>query len=454
MSRLTDFLGGTSEFLLPEKKGESARAMELLLRLGVEYRGAETVALSEKRARRFPGAASGSLSPTQDGAETRDGKERNDREEGEDATEGRALFCVLRRRDEKKAASAFRAAGLSFAVRRRGLPHLFQRYRGRPGLLLGLVLFFFLVFSSENFIFDIRVSGNETLTDGEVLAMLEEDGVKIGGYLPELDLDGICVQFARRHGEVSWISVNMMGTVAEVELREYAAGEDRAPDGSGAHGTPRSLKALVAERDGVVERCEVYGGSALVQPMQVVRRGELLISCVVQTERRFKLEDAAGKVYAKTSRTLTVEVPYEETVKLPKETARRLTGIEILGKTLTFPGREGIFPSSCETIKEKERFVLFGKLPLPVFTVSERLDEQEERTVHREGRALREEADARMALLVEKELADTDILSSDLVYTDTGTGCRLTLTAECLENIAVPLEVKSDLRMLPGEDLT
>lgn len=188
------------------------------------------------------------------------------------------FFCVLRRRDEKKAASAFRAAGLSFAVRRRGLPHLFQRYRGRPGLLLGLVLFFFLVFSSENFIFDIRVSGNETLTDGEVLAMLEEDGVKIGGYLPELDLDGICVQFARRHGEVSWISVNMMGTVAEVELREYAAGEDRAPDGSGAHGTPRSLKALVAERDGVVERCEVYGGSALVQPMQVVRRGELLIS--------------------------------------------------------------------------------------------------------------------------------------------------------------------------------
>ena len=409
MSRFVDFLFGTSEFFVEDAaRGSEARsAAELLLRLGIEHRGTRAV--------QAPSTGGGS-----------------------------GIRFTVRRQDERCLTAALAHLRFSYSLRRRGLPHILERYSRRPGILLGLLLFFFLLFCSQNFIWDIRITGNESLTDGEVLQMLEEDGVKIGSYLPSLNLDAVCVQFVRRHGEVSWITVNMMGTVAEVELREYLPG---APEKEATEG-PTSLKALVADRDGIVERLEVYSGAALVQPMQVVRKGELLISCVIQTERRFKLEDATGLVYARTERTLTVEVPAQEPVTLPGETEKVLTGIEILGKIINFPGRGSIFPPECDTIDmivEKERFALFGRLPLPIFFLTVRENALEEQTVTRTPAQLRAEADARMAALVEEQLHGADILRSHRSYQETEEGCSLTLTVTCLENIAVPLEVKSEV---------
>ena len=429
MNRFVDFLFGTSEFTVresgsPGKTSDYAAelsAPHLLLRLGVEHRGIRAVQLPAD-----------SQAP-----------EAEDASPAANTNRRAGILFTVRRQDERRVREALTFAEFSYSIKRRGIPHIVERYRRRPGILLGLILFFFLLFASQNFIWDIKITGNEVLTDGEILEMLEEDGVKIGSYLPSLDLDALCVGFVRRHGEVSWISVNMMGTVAEVELREYSPGAPNTEQTTG----PSSLKALVAARDGIVERLEIYGGTALVQPMQVVRKGELLISCVTQTERRFKLEDAAGLVYAKTERTLTVEIPVCEQVTLPKETESVTTGIEILGKTINFPGRGSIFPPECDTIEEKERFVLFGKLPLPIFFHAVRENVMEEQTVTRTPAQLREEADARMAALVEEQLHGADILQSSRAYRETEEGCRLTLTITCLENIAVPLEIKSDVTM-------
>ena len=47
----------------------------------------------------------------------------------------------------------------------RGIHLFFQKTIRRPGLYLGFVCFLFLLLFSTRFVFDIRVSGNEILTD-------------------------------------------------------------------------------------------------------------------------------------------------------------------------------------------------------------------------------------------------------------------------------------------------
>ena len=58
-----------------------------------------------------------------------------------------------------------------------GIPQLWRRYGKRTGLIVGAVIFFIAVFISDWFVWEIKVSGNETLTYDEVLEQLESSRV-------------------------------------------------------------------------------------------------------------------------------------------------------------------------------------------------------------------------------------------------------------------------------------
>lgn len=156
---------------------------------------------------------------------------------------------------------------------RRGLPQLLRRaarYRGACAGLLAVVL---VLLTSSLFIWRIDVTGNETLTTGQILRCLDECGVRPGTYWPALSNDLVRNDMVLRLPELRWLTVNVHGSRAEVIVREKEPLPDITPDD-----TPVSIYASAT---GVILSMDVYAGEARVAPGAAVEPGDVLVSGAV-----------------------------------------------------------------------------------------------------------------------------------------------------------------------------
>ena len=215
------------------------------------------------------------------------------------------------------------ARGICFeTVEKRGIPAVFQRYKHRIGFLLGFLMAAVLVFLSQRFVWDIEITGNERLTSSEIQAMLKQDGFHVGSYIPTANTDRIENRILMKTDSISWISINIIGTVAHVQVREleHAAEKD----------TSVKPANLIAAKSGLVEEVRVYRGNVVTRAGAYVEKGDLLVSGLYDSERvGFRFTRASGTVMARTTAEYYIEVPYEyEGV--------RYTGDEYCDKSLIF----------------------------------------------------------------------------------------------------------------------
>ena len=110
-------------------------------------------------------------------------------------------------------------AGAEVTVRRRrGVPVLWGRFRTRYVLLAGFALFWLLLFGGNLFIWEFRVSGNETVPTETVLRALENYGITIGSPGLHIDQEDMRNHVLLELHDVSWLTVNVKGCVAHVQV--------------------------------------------------------------------------------------------------------------------------------------------------------------------------------------------------------------------------------------------
>ena len=224
--------------------------------------------------------------------------------------DGSIRFCCT-----ASAARRFLAAGRAMGmdaeiVAYRGLPRLLSRIGKRAGLVVGAFLAMALIVASSLFVWDVQVSGNVELSEEEVLEELRACGFGVGSYLPTLQVRKIENRVLMASEHIGWLSINTKGTVAHVQVIEHIAGESEGEKTSGM--LPANL---IATRDGQIEYVELYRGNVVVVAGQAVKAGELLVSGLYDSQTgSFRYTRAAGRVMARTERTITVEIPlsYEE----------------------------------------------------------------------------------------------------------------------------------------------
>lgn len=332
-----------------------------------------------------------------------------------------------------------------------GLPHIIYCYRKRIGIPVGIILFIFLVRLSTMYIWEVSVSGNEKISDAEVIDSLEALGCSIGTYIPSVDFYNICHEFILANEDVSWISVNMVGTTAKVEIIERRAKESIEDDGNG---TPTNI---IAARDGIIVRTETASGKTAVKAGENVKKGQLLVSGVVEIGRdddgRFVLVRSRGRIYAQTERSLEVTVPLKSVKKIFSGTKNLYKYLNFFGKNIKLKENSSILPDDCDIIEDKRRLILFeggkitGGIALPVSVVTGYYEEYTESEVTLTPEEALAEAKIEMAELFTAELGDAEILSRNETYElcsgEDGDELVLVWNLVCVENIAeeVPIGV-------------
>lgn len=350
-------------------------------------------------------------------------------------TEGRLLLSASYGTATRLVRIAARYGIVLTVLRSEGYREVLRFLMRRPGIPIGIVLSLLLAFVASTHLWEIRVSGNTALSSGEIVQALSAAGLSCGDRISEIDADAIENRFLMQSDSVSWIAVNLVGTVAEVEIREKLparAEEDTSPAN------------LVARCDGVVTACEVKAGNLLVKVGMPVRAGEVLVSGLYDSATLgYRYTRARGEIYAETEHTLEIRVPYEqERTVLSGELGRRYT-LCFFGQSIPLFSL-GAAASDGEWVERRSDLTVFGKV-LPIGLVTEtQYGTETVRDRYTEERAM-EIAYYRLSREILAIPGIRDLLSKSVTAELTDDAYVLRCTVRCIENIAETKNIEIEL---------
>ncbi len=318
-------------------------------------------------------------------------------------------------------------------VKKYGLPYILSKYRKRTGLLSGLILAAALIICSELFLWDIRVTGCESIGEQAVIAELCDQNLGLGSYIPGLDVDIIENRVLINSPDISWISINLKGSVAYVEIRE------KVPEPPAKRNNPANL---LAAHDGQIEAIEAEKGSVAVKVGQHVRRGDLLVSGVYDSAVfGYRYTRAAGSVFARTVRQIQVEIPLKYEVKSYTGDEQREIAVFFFSRAIKLYRNTGFLVGSYDTISNVENFCLFDgtRLPFSYETTTYRwyAIETAERDSLEATELAYDELNRRIAEFTEN---GATLLKKQISWSLTDDAYILDCTATLIENIAVTVE--------------
>lgn len=314
----------------------------------------------------------------------------------------------------------------------------FVRRSGRRRFLAFLLaLAGLLAWLSSLFVWEIRVVGNERVSDAEILRALSDCGVTVGTFWPDTNIDLIRSGVQLRVPELGWFTINLRGSVAEVRVTERV----EAPEPLN-NDAPVSL---VAAHDGIVTRMSILQGQTLVQRGDFVTAGQELVSGApedLQGERR--TVHALGSVRARTAYCLTAAAPLKTLHVEPSGDPHRRLAL-LAGKKTFFFGKSSSIPGAvCDKLYTVSVCALPGWVRLPFSFLREQTETLTVREITLDPDAVR----ARLEQTLQDALRDRigpdgEVISQQFSQCESGGMLLVTLRCECEQEIAVerPCEI-------------
>lgn len=318
-------------------------------------------------------------------------------------------------------------AGVRVRVKkRRGLPFIIHNNRKRGGLLAGAACFFILINIMSSFIWSVEISGLDHLSETDVRSALRDNGLSTGVFKDSFDIDRLERDATLQIGQVGWISVNVIGTTAYVELSESYKRPDIVPENE-----PCNIKANF---DGQILRMDIAKGAAAVKTGDGVIKGQLLVSGVVEDSLgNSTLWHSEAKVYAQTKRSEKVEIPLVRKELLPTgESVTRKQGRLL---NIKFPMNFCFVPQGYYFKQAHlDNYTVNGNgLPFDVYTENW-YEYKEVRQTLTEKQA-EQSAMTRLALIEAFQMLDTEIKDRQIKKTLTKNSLVLEADYTCVEDI-------------------
>ncbi|MCD7749774.1 MAG: sporulation protein YqfD, partial [Oscillospiraceae bacterium] len=327
-------------------------------------------------------------------------------------------------------------------IRCHGLPAVFKKLRQRVVLLVCLAFMLGLLFVSGAFVWDIQISGNETIPEGVIRQALAECGVDIGSFWPIMSQDQVRNSMILKLPGIRWMTVSIRGSHAEVIIREKRTHIEPVDEAEYVN--------LVAAKTGFVTEVLALRGTALTEENRAVLAGEVLVAGYA-TGRYGAIQGltrAIGSVTAHTLYEITIEAPVYVEEKTASE-GQTVRWALVLGKTrINFYKDSSICPADCDKIIREYTLSVGNVFTLPL-TV--------EKTVYTpyttqsvEALELREELEEMLIAALAEEIGqEGEMLSAQFTASSGNEVLYVTLFAECEEQIAeaVPMTAEEILEI-------
>lgn len=256
-----------------------------------------------------------------------------------------------------------------------GVFYYFRRNKHRVGLLCGVLLLFLATYLSSRFVWRINISGNVTFSDEEIEEILNDAGFSLGKFIPDIDYDELHNKILLQTNEISWISINITGTVANVEVKETLK----------ENNTEKSRYTnIISKYDGYISSVSVINGERIVSAGDVVKKGDLLISGVLNSQSEgVRFVHAEGDVKAYVNKRIFIEMPLISEEKVYTGNVYEDKKYKLFSKYINFSSNYNNYSDFCDKIEKTEPVSIWGIDNLPLEKITSRYYEYQIKEVIR-----------------------------------------------------------------------
>ena len=278
------------------------------------------------------------------------------------------LTCVfsISRADFKK----IREICLSYEVqiepkRNQGIYWAIKQFLCRPVLVTGFLLFLFLTCFLPSRVLFVRVEGNKSVPDKQILEASEACGIRFGASRQAVRSEKVKNALIGALPQLQWAGVNTRGCVAVISVRERTMQSETSKQ--------RTVSSIVSATDGYILSATATRGTLLVAPGQSVTAGQTLISGYTDLELFTQATAAEGEIYAQTQRVLETVTPASWYIRQPAEGKMKKISLLIGKKRINLWKDSGISGTTCGRMYEECYVTLPGNFVLPLAVCIETL---------------------------------------------------------------------------------
>lgn len=162
---------------------------------------------------------------------------------------------------------------IPYIIKKIGFPFVFSVYKKRKGYLLGIVLFVSIIYILSLYIWDISVLGGHTYTPEAMTKFLKENDVYVGIQKKQVDSKNIEELIRLTYNDIGWVSAEIKGTRLIIKIKETKLPTKAV--------TATDNRHIIASKDAVIAKIVTRTGIPKVELGSVVKKGDILVSGVV-----------------------------------------------------------------------------------------------------------------------------------------------------------------------------
>lgn len=242
-------------------------------------------------------------------------------------------------------------------IKREGVYFLLRKYRKRYGAVIGAFGFAFIIVFMNSFIWDIKVTGNESVTTAQIIEQLDKEGIGIGTQIKSYSAPAAELSLKLALERLAWANIERVGSRLTVKVSERLE--------ENASAIPISEPCnVVASKTGRIIETEIYRGNLLLEKGSGVNKGDIIVSGTVKDGAgNILLHHADAKIIAECEEEASFYFPFNSLEKKKNGNVKKKNYLLFLGNL--FP----LFIRNADSnnmyyIEESKNLSFLG-MPLP-----------------------------------------------------------------------------------------
>lgn len=311
---------------------------------------------------------------------------------------------------------------------KKGLPFIFNKYKKRKIFFIFLCLIVIGIISLSNFVWNIEITGNTSVTSEELIQSLKDEGLNIGKLKSKIDTKEIINKMRLNRNDLAWIGIELKGTNAIVKIVEADKKPEIVPEDEYCN--------IVATKAAMIVKINAINGTPLVKEGDIVKEKTPLIGGWLEGKYTgMRYVHANGSVSAKVWYSQKQKIELKQVVASKNGNSETKYSLRLNNFTINFYKTLSKF-QKYDTIEENKKIKLFSDFYLPVEIIKKTNYELIDEEKYYEKEEAKQEAVIKAKQILEEKIENKEnIINTYINYQETEDYIEAEVIYEVLEEI-------------------